>query len=183
MEINNLISERWSPVAFSDKQIDIQVINALFEAARWAPSGFNGQPWRFIWGTKGDQTYEQLFELISESNKKWAVTAPILILSMAETIPAGRTNINKYAFFETGMAVSNLLLQATYAGLYAHQMGGYDSLKAKDILNLPESIEPATMIAVGYKGNPEDLPEEIGIRETKLRSRKELDTFVFNKGF
>lgn len=182
MTINKHILDRWSPVAFSERAISEEVIHSLFEAAKWAPSGFNGQPWHFIWGEKGDATYGKLYELINESNKQWAKTAPVLILSIAETVPHGRDSVNRYAFYETGMAVGNLLIQATECELFVHQMGGYDVLRAKEIFFFPETFEAVAMMAVGYKGDPGILPLDIAAREQKRRERKALNQFVFRKG-
>lgn len=180
MTINKIISERWSPVAFSDKVPEQEKIALLFEAARWAPSSYNAQPWKFIYGYKGDDVYQVLFGLLNENNQVWAKTAPVLILSIAEMIPPGRTSVNKYAFHDTGMAVGNLLAQATDIGLHVHQMGGYDQKASKNVLNLPETFEPVAMMAVGYKGDPKLLPESVAARENKKRERNPLETFVFN---
>ncbi len=181
MTIHKVISERWSPVAFSDMVPEQETISLLFEAARWAPSSYNAQPWKFIYGYKEDDVYQVLFGLLNETNQVWAKTAPVLMLSMAEMILPGRTSINKYAFHDTGMAVGNLLAQATDMGLYVHQMGGYDHQASKHVLNLPETYEPVAMIAVGYKGDPKILPETVAAREDQKRERNPLETFVFNK--
>ncbi len=183
MKINRIISERWSPVAFSEKMPEKEKIALLFEAARWAPSSFNAQPWKFIYGYKGDDVYPMLFELIAEFNQVWAKTAPVLIMSMAETIPPGRTSVNRFAFHDTGMAVGNLLAQATDLGLYVHQMGGYDHKSAKTMFNLPDTFEPAAMMAVGYKGDPGLLPESVAAREKEKRERNQLEKFAFNHKF
>jgi len=183
MNIHPIIRERWSPVAFSDKEIPGEVLESLFEAARWAPSSFNAQPWNFMMGRKGEETYNLLFSLLNESNKAWAQTAPVLVLSMAEMVPPGRTKENRFAFHDTGMAVGNLLAQATHAGLHVHQMGGYDPVLARTLLNLPQNFEPAAMIAIGYKGDPSLLPENVASREKKTRDRKGLEEFLFTEKF
>jgi nitroreductase len=180
MTINKALSGRWSPVAFSDRVPERETIALLFEAARWAPSSYNAQPWRFIYGFKGDDVYPMLFGLINETNQLWAKTAPVLILSIAEMIPPGRSSVNKYAFHDTGMAVGNLLAQATDMGLFVHQMGGYDHQSARTVLNLPETYEPVAMMVVGYKGDSNILPENIAAREKQKRVRNPLETFVFN---
>lgn len=183
MKIHNIISDRWSPVAFSEKPIAQEVLDSLFEAARWAPSSYNAQPWKFMVAQKGDDLYPVLLDLLNEANQQWAGTAPVLVLSMAEMVPPGRSSKNKFAFHDTGMAVANLLAQATASGLFAHQMGGYDSEGARKVLNLPADLEPAAMIAIGYKGDPAQLPEDIASRETKERTRLPISEFVFNKKF
>jgi nitroreductase len=181
MTINKIISDRWSPVAFSDRVPVRDQIALLFEAARRAPSSYNAQPWKFIYGFKGDEVYTVLFDLINETNQVWAKTAPVLILSMAETIPPGRTSLNRFAFHDTGMAVGNLLAQATDLGLFVHQMGGYDNESAKTVLNLPATYEPLAMMAVGYKGDPAVLPEAVAAREEKRSERNPLEKFAFNR--
>ena len=139
------------------------------------------QPWKFIYGFRGDEVYTVLFDLINETNQVWAKTAPVLILSMAETIPPGRTSLNRFAFHDTGMAVGNLLAQATDLGLFVHQMGGYDNESAKTVLNLPATYEPLAMMAVGYKGDPAVLPEAVAAREEKRSERNPLEKFAFNR--
>ncbi len=181
MTIHKIISGRWSPVAFSDRVPEKEKIALLFEAARWAPSSYNAQPWKFVYGYRSDATYDLLFGLINETNQVWARTAPVLILSIAETIPPGRTSFNRFAFYDTGMAVGNLLAQATNMGLYVHQMGGYDNMSAKTVLNLPGTYEPAAMMAVGYKGQPGLLPEAVAAREDRKRVRNPHESFVFNR--
>jgi nitroreductase len=178
MEIHSMITDRWSPVAFSDKPVGEEVILSLFKAARWAPSSFNAQPWRFIMGKRGDETYPVLLDLLSDSNRTWAKTAPVLVLSIAETYFVDRGKENRFALYDTGMAVGNLLIQATFAGLYVHQMGGYDAEKAKGIFKLPEHQTPMAMMAIGYKGDRKQLPEDVAKREDKERVRKELNEFV-----
>jgi nitroreductase len=166
-------------VAFSEEKIAPELMNTLFEAARWAPSSYNAQPWKFIWGQKGEESYRQLFELLNEANQIWAASAPVLVLGIAETISPGRRSKNKFAMYDTGMAVANLLAQATHEGLYVHQMGGYNAEKAKTVLNLHEVDEPAAMMAIGYKGDASLLPADVASRESKMRERKSLESFVF----
>lgn len=183
MNIHKIIAERWSPVAFSDKPVGQEVLNSLFEAARWAPSSYNAQPWKFMVAQKGEDLYPVLLDLLNEANQQWARTAPVLVLSMAEMVPPGRSSKNKFAFHDTGMAVANLLAQATASGLYVHQMGGYDAEGARKVLNLPADLEPAAMIAIGYKGDPARLPADIASRETNERTRLPMSEFVFNAKF
>ncbi len=178
MKIHSLIKDRWSPVAFSGQPVEKEKLLSLFDAARWAPSSFNAQPWRFIVGIKGDKTYTAMFNLLNAGNKIWATTAPVLVLSIAETIYVGRGKKNRFAMYDTGMAVGNLLIQATELGLYVHQMGGYDAEKATLVFELPEHQEPMAMMAIGYKGDRQQLPEEEARREDRKRVRKELEEFV-----
>lgn len=180
MKTHDLITRRWSPVAFSDKKPGREKIEQLFEAARWAPSSFNAQPWKFFYAQLGDALYDVLFDLLYEGNQVWAKTAPVLILSMAEQVPEGRTAVNRFAAHDTGMATANMLLQATDMGLYAHMMGGYDAEKARQVLGIPENYTPMAMIAVGYKGDPSLLPADVAAREEQRRERYAVKEFVFN---
>src|SRR6056297_1409698 len=182
--IHPLISKRYSPVIFSDKEVGEEVLNRLFEAARWAPSSFNDQPWNFIYGVKGkDEIYNKLFDCLLEPNQMWAKYAPVLMLSVANMISPTTQKENPYAFHDTGMAVSNLLMQATSMGLYAHQMGGYSKEQAIESMKIPKTHSPVAMIAIGYIGNTEDFPEELQQKDNKERTRKLLKDFVFNSEF
>lgn len=171
-------------MAFSKKVPDDDTIQLLFRAASRAPSSFNAQPWKFIYGIKDvDTMYGYLFDLINDSNQKWVKTAPMLALGIVETVPPGRTSLNRFAWYDTGMSVGNLLAQATDMGLYVHQMGGYDHEKARKVLNLSNVHEPAAMIAIGYKGDPDQLPREIAERENKRQGRKSVSEFVTKNPF
>jgi nitroreductase len=177
-EIHELITRRWSPVAFDSKPVDYDSIHLLFEAASWAPSGNNGQPWRFIFATKEMPEYTSLLELLNKDNQVWASTAPLLVLSLAQVISTHKNRPNRLAFYEAGMAVSNLLLQATSMDLFVHQMAGYDVEKAKETLVIPTRYEPAAMMAIGYKGDPGQLPPKVAAREKRERTRMEISKFL-----
>ncbi len=177
-KIHDLISRRWSPVAFDSKPVDYDAIHLLFEAAKWAPSSRNVQPWRFVFATREMPEYKTLLSLLDEANQVWARTAPLLVLSLAQTVSTYKNRPNRLAFYETGMAVSNLLLQATAMDLYVHQMSGYDVEKAKEILVIPTRYEPAAMMAIGYKGDPAQLPADVAAREKKKRTRMEISKFL-----
>lgn len=179
-EINELILKRWSPVAFDPKPVEFEKIHLLFEAAKWAPSGNNAQPWRFIYATKDMPEYETFLELMSEPNRVWAKTAPLLVLALAQVVSIYKNRANRLAFYETGMAVSNLLIQATSMDLLVHQMAGYDHERAKEILVIPTRYEPAALMAIGYKGDPSILPEKVAAREDKERTRMEISKFLIS---
>lgn len=168
-------------MAFSDKPVEWEKVEALFEAAKWAPSSYNAQPWQFFYGQKGDDLYATLFGLIVPGNQQWAKTAPLLILGVAEKVAEGRDSENRFAAYDTGSAVGNLLIQATSMGLFAHQMGGYDTSGARSALKLPDRLEPMAMIAVGYKGEPTRVDKEVAARENNKRERKAFSEFVFNR--
>ncbi len=177
-KVHELITKRWSPVAFDNRPVEYDKIHLLFDAAKWAPSGRNAQPWRFIFATKEMPEYELLFNLLSKANQAWAKTAPLLVLTLAQKISTYKNRKNRLASYETGMAVGNLLIQATYMDLHVHQMGGYDEEKAKETLVIPTRYEPMAMMAIGYKGDISQLPEEMHDREKKKKPRMEISKFL-----
>lgn len=179
MNIHSIISERYSPVIFSSKKIEEDKLALLFEAARWAPSSYNEQPWRFIIGIKDqNETYLKLLESLVEANKLWAKYAPVLVMSLAKKNSTVKNRPNRFAQYDTGMAVGNLLIQATSMGLYVHQMGGYDIEKAKELLSFTDEFEPMAVMAIGYKGDIDLFPEELKEREQSKRFRKPLDEII-----
>ncbi len=180
--LHELITGRWSPVSFDPKPVEAYKVQLLLEAARWAPSGRNAQPWRFVVAVKNTPEYEVLFDLLAEGNQVWAKTAPLLALSIAQVISTYKDRPNRFAFYETGMAVANLLLQATHMNLHVHQMGGYDVERAKEVLELPARYEPAAMMAIGYKGDPSQLPAEVAAREKNVRTRMETSKILVLNG-
>lgn len=179
--INKLIKDRRSPVIFSGRPVEKEKLESMFEAARWAPSSHNQQPWRFIIAKKEDETdFNRLFDCLSPGNQLWVRTVPVLILSIAETISSYNQKVNKYAFHDVGLAVGNLLLQAAYMGLFVHQMGGYDNEKARNNLKIPHGYDPVAMIAVGYPAESyEGFPRELVEREKALRKRNPLSETVY----
>ncbi len=178
--INELIQKRRSPLAFDKKPVEEVKIMRLFEAARWAPSSRNEQPWRFIYATKDDDSvFGKMIDILAEGNRIWAKDVPLMILSLAKIRSSYSGKQNYYAFHDTGMAVGNLLIQATDMGLVVHQMGGYDKEKAISLFGIPEDYEPVAMIAAGYQGDPQNLPAELQKREQAERTRVPLDNFVF----
>jgi len=178
--IHDLIRDRWSPRAFASDPVETATLGRLFEAARWAPSSSNEQPWYFVVGSRenpGD--YDRLFQCLNERNREWAVTAPVLVLSVARTAFAGSGRTNRHALHDVGMAVGNLLIQATAEGVRVHQMGGYSVEQARQNLLIPEGYEPVAMMALGYPGDAEQLPGALARREQAVRTRKSLEEFVF----
>ena len=178
--IHDLLRQRWSPRAFDDRPIEPEKLRSLFEAARWAPSSNNGQPWRFLVATKENKTeYDRLFNCLVEGNQKWAQRAPVLLLSVG-TLQFEDGSLNRHALHDTGMAVENLALQATAIGLVAHQMAGFRIDQARADCKIPEGCEPVAMIAVGYPGVPAVLSDRLRERETRPRVRKPLTEFVYS---
>lgn len=179
--IHDLLARRWSPRAFNERAVDADLLRTLFEAARWAPSSNNEQPWRFIVATKRDHEAEwrRLFDCLTEGNRIWVIRAPVLILSIASINFEDDDKPNRHAFHDTGLAVENLVLQATAQGLVAHQMAGFDVEKARADLHIPSGYEPVAMIAVGYPGDPAILPERLRERELRPRSRRPIREWTF----
>jgi nitroreductase len=177
--IHDLLRRRWSPRAYSERMVDMETLKSLFEAARWAPSSSNEQPWHFIVGTKADPPgYDRLFACLKEGNQKWVFRAPVLMLSVARLNFEDEGTPNRHAWHDTGMAALSVCLQATAMGLIAHQMAGFEIEKARTDLGIPEGHEPVAMIAVGYPGDAALLPEYLREREMKPRERKPLTAFV-----
>ncbi len=178
--IHELFIRRWSPRAFDERLVAPATLRTLFEAARWAPSSNNEQPWRFIVATKEHEAgWNRLFECLVEGNRKWAVHAPVLALSIASMYFERNGNLNRHAFHDTGSATENLVLQATAYGLMARQMAGFDVEKARADLRIPFGYEPVAMIAIGYPGDPGRLPEPLRERELEPRSRRPIGEWTF----
>lgn len=176
--VHTLIRSRWSPRAFGDRPVTAEQVCSLFEAARWAPSSKNEQPWSFLVALREDETeFARFFDCLAPGNKTWAGAASALLLSVAEACDADGAP-NKYAVHDTALAVANLILQATSMGLHAHQMGGFDGSKARAAFGIPETHDPVAMIAVGYVADADTLPDDLRERERQPRARKPLDEFV-----
>jgi nitroreductase len=179
--IHELLARRWSPRAFAERPIEADKVRSLFEAARWAPSSNNEQPWRFIVASRDDEPrWNRLLACLLEGNRKWAFRAPVLILSVASLKFADDLKPNRHAMHDTGMAVENLVLQAATLGLVAHQMAGFDVEKARADLKIPDGYEPVAMIAIGYPGDPNLLPDRLKQRELGPRERNKASAFVFS---
>ena len=178
--IHDLLRHRWSPRAFDDRPIEPEKLRSLFEAARWAPSSKNGQPWRFLVATKEDKTgYDRLFNCLVEANQKSSYRAPVLMLSVAQ-LRFEDGSPNRHALHDVGMAAENLVLQGTALGLVAHQMAGFRIDQARADCKIPEGYEPVAMIAVGYPGDPALLSDRLRAREVQPRVRKPLTELVYS---
>jgi nitroreductase len=180
--IQETIAKRWSGRAYDvNKQVSHEQIIALLEAARWAPSCFGDEPWRFIvWNKQADEkAWQQAFDCLADSNKAWVKNAPVLILVCAGSLFGHNQSPNRWAQYDTGAAAENLCLQATHLGLMAHQMGGYNADKAREKFNIPAQFTPMAMISVGYQGDANDLPDELKARELAERKRKPLGELFF----
>jgi nitroreductase len=184
--IADLLARRWSPRAIDpDRPVGREDLLALLEAARWAPSCFGDQPWRYlVWDRFRDATgWQRAFACLAEGNQIWANNAPILLLSVATPHFGHNHKPNRWAQYDTGAASENLCLQATALGLVVHQMGGFDPEKARATFAIPPDHACMAMIAVGYPGPVDVLPESLRERELAPRERKPLDSLAFEGGW
>lgn len=178
--IEELLKRRWSPRAFANRIVEREKLQSLFEAARWAASSFNEQPWSFIVATKEKpEEFAALLSCLTERNQQWAQLAPVLMVSVAKLNFERNGKPNRHAFHDVGMAVGNLILQATVFGLYVHQMAGFSVEKVRETYGVPEGFEPVAAIALGYPADPNVLPEPFRQQEIAPRQRKPIDSFVF----
>jgi len=178
--VHDLIRNRWSPRAYSDRFVEQDKLRSILEAARWAPSSYNHQPWRFIVATKDDPTeYNRLLSVLVEFNQVWAKSAPVLILAIAK-LDFDDGKVNRHAFHDVGLALENLVIQSTALGLSVHQIAGFDADKARTEYQIPDKHDPATALTVGYPGDPKILPDGLRERELAPRVRKPLHEFVFS---
>lgn len=178
--IHDVLSQRWSPRAFDGRAVEPEKLRSLFEAARWAASSYNGQPWYFIVATKDDpKNFKRILDSFVEFNQGWAKNAPVLALSVAGTKFEHNGEPNRHALHDVGQAAANLALQAAALGLQVHQMAGILPEKAREIFSIPEGYEPVAGIAIGYPGDPSSLPDQLRERENAPRARKPLKSFVF----
>src|SRR5437016_7226146 len=178
--IEEILRRRWSPRAFSDRMVESEKLQSLFEAARWAPSSFNEQPWSFIVATKQNlEEHARLLSCLGEGNQQWARLAPVLMVSVAKLNFDKTGKPNRHAFHDVGMAVGNLITQATALDLFVHQMAGFSPEKVTELYKIPDKFEPVAAIAIGYGGSLVDLPESLQERELVSRSRKPIPSFVF----
>ena len=174
-----IVLRRWSPRVYSDKQVSAEILRGIFEAARWAASSFNEQPWRFLVGRRGDETYKKIFDSLVEFNQGWAKSAPVLILSVAKMKFTHSGEANRFGFHDTGAATAYIALQATHFGLHTHSMAGLDLEKARKAFNVPDDYEIGSVTALGYLGDPNTLPDKLKQQELSPRQRKPLEEIVF----
>ena len=179
--VHEFIRDRWSPRAFSGESVSPEILRSLFEAARWAPSSNNEQPWAFLVATKEEpEGFARLLSTLVEFNQSWAARAPVLAIAVSELAVARNGHPNRNAFYDTGAAVANLSTEATARGLSVHQMAGFDHRRASELFQIPNGWEPIAALAIGYPGDPESLSESLRQRELAPRSRKPLSDFVMS---
>lgn len=180
-EILSLLADRWSPLAFAPRAIPDEALGSLMEAARWAPSCFNDQPWFFMVARRqDDEEFARMLDCLVEGNRVWAHNASVLMITAARTTFQRNGKPNRFAAHDLGLAVGGLLVQATAMGLIVHQMGGFDPAKARESYGIPEGFEPMTAIAIGYRDDPSTLSEGMREREMQPRERKPLSSFAFS---
>ena len=182
LPINALLARRWSGRAFDpDRLVSRDDVIKLVEAARWAPSCFGDEPWRYlVWDRAGDpQAWQRGFACLVEANQKWARNAPLLMLSCAEGAFAKNDKPNRWGQHDTGMASFSLAIQATDLGLMVHQMGGFDDAKIRAEFSIPERYTPMAMIAIGYQLAKEAVPLQMQEKEFAARTRRELGQSFF----
>ncbi len=179
--VHDLFRDRWSPRAFADRPVSNQDLRTILEAARWAASSYNEQPWRFVVARKSDgPLFEKVLSVLLPFNQAWAKAASVLIITAAKQTFTHNGTPNLHAMHDAGAALAHIALQATALGLHAHAMAGFDREKARTELGIPEGYEPAAALALGYPGSPGDLPAPYLERELAPRVRKPLTELAFN---
>jgi len=178
--VHELIRNRWSPRAFAEKPVASDVLRSLFEAARWAPSSNNEQPWAYLVATRDDaENFAKMLGVLVEFNAGWAKNAPVLALSVAH-LKTQQGKPNGVALHDVGSATAQLTFEANSRGLLVHQMAGFDADKARQAFAIPTDWQPVAAMALGYPGDPASLSEKLRERELAPRSRKPVSDFVMS---
>jgi len=178
LPVIDLIKNRWSARAFSAQNLNDEQLLTLIEAASWAPSSMNEQPWRYRYALRGSAAFEQIWACLLPGNQSWARDAAALLLCTVKKNFSSNDAPNRHAMHDTGMANAFLVLQATGMDIYSHIMGGYDPQKVRETYRFDEDEEAVCIIALGYLGSPEQLEEPFRTRETTPRSRRAIEDFV-----
>ena len=175
----DVIRHRWSPVIYSPRAVEPEKLLSVFEAARWAPSSFNEQPWSFLIARKEEpEEFARMLSCLVPGNVKWAQSVPVLILSVAKLQFEHNHQVNRHALHDTGIATGFLMLQAASLGLASHGMAGFDAEKARQLYEIPPSHEAVAALGLGYPGDDRDAPEDLRKRNVR-KGRRTLDQFVF----
>ncbi len=181
--VHELIERRWSPRAFAATPVEDEKLQQLFEAARWAASSSNVQPWRFLVARNGEASFQKLHDCLAGGNQSWTENVPVLLLSVADTMFPAKgdkpARDNPTAKHDLGLAFANLTFQATDLGLHLHAMAGFDREKTKEVFGIPDPYEPVSVTAIGYLAPSSTLSEALREREETPRSRKSLRETVF----
>jgi len=178
-DVLDLIKNRWSPRSFSDQVISQNDLNTILEAAAWAASANNEQPWQYFYASKSEKGFARIADSLFGGNKPWAQHADVLIVAVARKTFEANHLENTAALHDLGMANAHLLLQASALNIYGHMMGGFDKAKISETLALSGNQEPVAVIALGYRDEAEKLEEPFKTRELTPRVRKPLSDFAF----
>ena len=181
-DVDPLFVNRWSPRAMTGEPLDEEEYLPLFEAARWAPSAFNNQHWRFLYAERDDDEWDTFVDLLNEANRAWATDAAVLVVIVSKTTFDHNGEPAPVHSFDTGAAWENLALEGARRDLAVHAMAGFDYERAAEELSVPEEFEVEAMVAIGERAPPETLPEELRERE-RPSGRKPLDEIVHRGGF
>ena len=179
LNIHPLIKKRWSPRAFSPRIIEKAKLERIIEAARWSPSCFNEQPWRFIMGIKGENSiYDKIYSTLAEGNQVWAKQVPCLILIIVKVAFTHNGKPNKWSEYDCGQAAAYMSIQALEDNIYVHQMAGFDRRKAKNVFKISDEFEPIVVMAAGYIGDAKQLPDDLKKMELSPRKRLPVNDLV-----
>jgi nitroreductase len=182
--IHDLIAHRWSPYAYAKRPVGPDDLLSLLEAARWAASSYNEQPWSFLVATQDEpEEFSRLLSCLVPANQEWASRAPVLILTVIAKQFQRNGKPNRVAEHDLGLAIASLTVEATARGLSVHQMAGIDQAKARQEYTIPEGFEPCTAVAVGYAAKEGEAPEELRAKDGHPRARKPLPEIVFGGNF
>ncbi|HOY38626.1 MAG: nitroreductase family protein [Bacteroidales bacterium] len=177
----DIIQKRWSPVLFDGKTISEQQANTLVEAAMWAPSAYNEQPWRYIVAHKGSEKFDKILAALIEFNHAWAKEASLLVVSLAKKIYSHDGKPNYHYMYDTGAANAFMINQATSMGIFSHSMGGIYYDKMRELFAIPEELEICSVIAFGYHSEASGANEQLLQREQQPRMRKAMKDVVLHK--
>ncbi|TWT74292.1 nitroreductase family protein [Allorhodopirellula solitaria] len=178
--VHQLIAERWSPYAFADRDVSDEDLQSVFEAARWAASSYNEQPWSYLVARREDDAaFERLWSCLVEGNQAWTKSVPVLAIGCTSRKFSKNGKPNAACEHDLGLASANLTLEATARGLVVHQMIGILPDRARSLFNIPDDAEAKTALAIGYAPPVDAVPEEVRERDLQPRSRKPLQEFVF----
>ena len=181
-QVADIFLERWSPRAMSGEEVEWEALMSVFEAARWAPSSYNNQPWRFVYARRSDPRWQAFVGLLAEGNKPWAKEAGALVVVCSHKVFDYNGKPSRTHHFDAGAAWAYLALQGSLRGLVVHGMEGFDYDRARAELGVPEEFDVEAMIAIGKPGRPEDLPENLR-RVEKPSGRKPLGDIAYEGGF
>ncbi len=179
LPVEDLILRRWSPRAFAEKTVSDVVLATVFTAASWAASSYNEQPWRFLVGRNGDETWNKIFRSLVPANQGWTKGAPVLYVAIAKKTFSHNGTPNRVAMHDVGAACATLSLQATALGLHTHGMGGFDPEALREYFSIPSDYDAISCWTLGYLGSPDTLADNYRNSEMQPRTRKPVEAFVF----